>query len=153
MSLVERITLRVALCNQPSTPLSADDVAAILDLPIDEVHRAHLPVAQLAPWSTWLEALGITGDGEEGPITTWRAVAAVLDLDEDTVKKHRDRHGDKTASPWFDDAQVVREWWRELHAPKVTRGRPPRPAPKRAVDDTPLDPRALLRELTATKRK
>lgn len=111
-----------------------------------------MPVAQLAPWSTWLEALGVSGTSEDGPITTWRGVAAVVGLDEDTVKKHRDRHGDQTAGPWFDDDDAVRDWWRDLHAPKAQRGRPPKPRPRPTSDDTPLDPRALLRELTASKR-
>jgi hypothetical protein len=49
------------------------------------------------------------------PITSWRGVAEVVGVSEDTVARRRREAGDRTRA-WFADDEAVRAWWWGLHA-------------------------------------
>jgi hypothetical protein len=59
----------------------------------------------------------------QSPVTSWRAVAKVLGVSEDTVARHRREYDDRRAERWFGDADSVRAWWRQLHEPPPLRRR------------------------------
>lgn len=81
-----------------------------------------------------------------GPYTSWRSVAAVVGVSEDTVGRHRRRYQDATPCHFIDEDEI-RVWWRAMHTPK-----PKKAAPRRKVaahrHEGPLDVRGLVRELT-----
>lgn len=63
----------------------------------------------------------------EGPLTSWRAIAAALGKSDSAVLRARRKRGDKHR-PWFASADEVREWWQGLHAGAAA----PAPKPKRS---------------------
>jgi hypothetical protein len=80
-------------------------------------------------------------------IRTWRKVAAVLDMDDNTLWNQRKRFGDTHPTPpWFRDEAEVVAWYAALRVPKPVE---PVAAPKRKpLENGPIDPRAVARELT-----
>lgn len=77
-------------------------------------------------WGDVLEHLGdLTPTEPPKPVLTaiasWRAVARILKVSEDTVARHRKARGDRLAEPWFEDADAVVAWWRALHEPPPLR--------------------------------
>ncbi len=80
---------------------------------------------QLYRWGDILKAMSTKGASEStlssDPISTWRGVATVLGVSEDTVARHRAKYNDQTTRPWFRDADEVAEWWRKMHHPPALR--------------------------------
>lgn len=98
------------------------------------------------------EAVGAAGAADvrprtTGPINSWRGVATVIGVSEDTVGRHRKEHRDVTPCHFLDEDEV-RDWWRAMHAPPPKTPRPRRGRPCAATDDGPLDVKALVSELT-----
>lgn len=143
--LAARLTARAALTSAPGTLVSAEEVAEVEGIDPAEVERA-VPAGLRrgrAPYSAWLRALGYDSTG---PITTWVQAAAVLGVSHDTVSRRR-REARHTGRPYWTSAEDLREWWRDLQAPRPAppaRRRTPQRVPN---DDAPLDPHELLREL------
>jgi hypothetical protein len=80
-------------------------------------------------------------------IRTWRKAAAILGMDENTLWSHRKQHGDTMPTPpWFADEQAVIDWYQAMRAP--TPAEPPSAPKRRALENGPIDPRAVARELT-----
>lgn len=75
------------------------------------------------------DPLGFDPDrtGTPAPLTSWRAVAAAVGVDEDTVHRWRSRSGD-SAPPMFEDTDGARRWWRRIRygAPRERTPNPPR---------------------------
>lgn len=79
----------------------------------------------------------------EGPITTWRRVASIIGMDEDTLKKHRTRLKVQ-GKAWFRDADEVIRWWRDLVVGERTTATPtqrskPSEPPRRDRPAAPAD--------------
>ncbi len=72
------------------------------------------------------EIAALRAEQHPRPVTSWRGVAEVVGVSEDTVARRRRQTGDRTR-PWFSDPSAVREWWAELHAGPST----PAPTPTR----------------------
>jgi hypothetical protein len=126
MTIAARLSARASLHASPGTPVTADEVAYVLDTPPDVV-RMWAPGVEVMPWSAWL--LAWAGELHEQPeayrpVTSWREVAAILRVSHDTVARRRGPDAAK-GRPWFGSADDVREWWRAL----ITPAPPPAPAP------------------------
>lgn len=80
-----------------------------------------------------------------GPITSWRRVASVLGVSDDTVGRRRKERRDVTPCH-FADEREVREWWLALNAAVAPTGRAPRARSSRS-EGGPLDVKALVNEL------
>ncbi len=98
--------------------MSADDIRAELAALRAEV--AALPALRA-------EVAALRAEQHPRPVTSWRGVAEVVGVSEDTVARRRREAGDRTRRPWFSDPSAVREWWAELHAGPST----PAPTPTR----------------------
>jgi hypothetical protein len=83
----------------------------------------------------------------EFPAHSWRAVAAILGLSEDTIARRRKKGCDATPCH-FIDAQEIRDWWRTLNAPPAATPARPRRRRSEAKPDAALDVKALVRELS-----
>lgn len=66
----------------------------------------------------------------DGPLSSWKDVAAALGVAESTIRAHRKRTGDKTL-PLFACADEAREWYRTLVGRVAPRKPPPRDKQKR----------------------
>lgn len=88
---------------------------------------------EVVVWGDVVQA--IQSDGEvEGPLTTWRAIAAVIGVSEDTLSRRRADAADRTA-PYFVDTEAAQRWYRELIAPKPRAERAPRKRAKRKAEE------------------
>lgn len=86
------------------------------------------------------------------PLNSWRAVAEVLGVSEDTLARRRaDRAPARRC--FFVDADEAVAWWRGLLEPKVAApSRPKRAGPaSQPMDDRPVDWGAVRRELAGPK--
>ena len=122
--LAARLMARAALTNAPNTPVSAEEVAHVLELELAHV-REHVPRGCQeghAPWSSWLISLGYEASHAAGgettvePLTTWQAVAKAIGVSYATVVRRRREVGHE-GRPYFDDGEGARDWWRQLTTP------------------------------------
>jgi hypothetical protein len=76
----------------------------------------------------------------EGPLSSWRQVAAAIGVDDSTIRAHRRRTRDDS-KPFFSGADAARSWYEDLvgtPAPPPRASRGPR-APKQPKGDGPVD--------------
>ena len=86
------------------------------------------------------------------PITRWEAVAAVLGVVPETVRRARRKAGDKRLrSCWFANEDEVRAWWRALYVPERLPEPAPRPRRNARSKGQPLDVAALRAELAGDR--
>ena len=92
----------------------------------DNVEPAgHIGEVRLYRWGDVVDTLAGGAEppdrGRAKPITTWKGVAEVLGISDETVSRHRRDHQDRTTQPWFPDAAAVQDWWAKMHAPPPLR--------------------------------
>lgn len=73
-----------------------------------------------------------------GPFTSWRDVADVVGVSEDTVARRRTERGAKGRC-FFATTAEVHAWWRALIEPSGVLAKPPRRKSPKASEDGPVD--------------
>lgn len=51
-----------------------------------------------------------------GPIVGWEQAAHALRIGVRTLRRHRERHGDETAHPWWGDVAELKTWYATMIA-------------------------------------
>jgi hypothetical protein len=111
-SLLSEDELLEALPGRPARAWLREHVATFAELAGEPVYR----------WGDVLTALNPGGGAPATrAVSSWRAVARVLGISEDTLARHRKQHGDTLAEPWFEDPEAVASWWVRMHEPPPLR--------------------------------